>query len=284
MYRLQSGDKDNNTQLFVLESNPYAQNLIKKTYTIYNVEEIIFGPELDNKDYNAMCAVLTMGDQLKTPIDEETAKILYFALNNNVKNKSAKIKSILKAYMFYKDFEGDYSKVTFIDTKNSVIQVVKIFYKDVVPGVSIQYKIPFYAVNGKNGYNFTIADCEKYTMLVNDQAETITRKSFYELFGTSYARSFRNHEEVINYISQETSKLTNCLEDADFKCSTIDFPFNNSLCLEFTSDCDLIAWEDIREEVEDWTQKDKGKYLLNKSYQNIVPIMPHNSKMDIYTI
>ena len=284
MYQLQSGDKNNSAQIFVLESNSYAENIIKKTYTIYNIENVIFGPELDDKDYIAMSAALTMGDQLKTPIDEETARLLYFALNTNVKNKNSKIRSMFKANLFFNDFEGDYSKVTFIDTKNSVIQLAKILYKDVIPGVSIQYKIPFYVVNGKSGYNFTIADCSKYTMLINDQASTITRQMLYKLLGSRYANSFRNHEEVINCIEPRKDILIDCLLDAGFKEKEIDFPFSNSLCLEFTSDAMLIAWEEIDGTSDNWEFKEKGKYLLNKNYQNIVPMQPHDTNMMIFTI
>lgn len=282
MYKLQSGEQDNSTQLYVLESNAYAQNLIKKTFTIYNIESNIFGPEIDDKTYISMVAALTMGDQLKTPIDEETARLLYFALNTNVKNKNSKIRSMFKAAIFYNDFEGDFSKVTFIDTKNSIIQLAKIFYKEVVPGVSIQYKIPFYVVNGKNGYNFTIADCDKYTMLINDRAETITRKAFYKIFGTSYAKSFRNHEDVINCIDPNVDTLIECLINAGFEKNTVNFPFENALSLEYSSDNTLLAWEELSENNEDWRKLEKGKYMLNKAYNNIVPLVPHEDKMCIY--
>ena len=38
------------------------------------------------------------------------------------------------------------------------------------------------------------------------------------------------------------------------------------------------------EQSEDWEMKGRGKYKLNREYENIVPFLPTGSKMTIYTM
>lgn len=282
MYKLVSGDIDNNKHIYMLEVYDTLRNTIKKNHSNYNVQASIFSGNFDEKDYDDIVSALTIGDELSVPISEEEARVLFFALNVNMNNYDSRIRSISKAYIFYNDFEGDYEKVTFIDTKHSIIHIAKIFYHDVVPGVTIQYKIPFYVVNSSSGYHFTIAECDKYSILINDQVEHITRKSFYRLLDGNYAKSFRNHEEVMNILDTSTDVLLDCITDAEFSKKRIDFPFDNPMCLEFSSDGLLFAWENCLEESDNWINKG-NKFLLNERYDNIVPMVPRGTEMYIYT-
>ena len=284
MYKLNTGDKDNTKYMYAFEVNPRLKEIIKRNHTQYNVQLAIFSESFDEKDYDDIVAALTIGDELSVPIEQKDAQILFFALNVNMNNFRSRIRSITKANIFYNDFEGDYSKVTFIDTKSAIVHIAKVFYHGVVPGVSISYKIPFYVVNGNAGYHFTIAELDKYTMLINDIAETITRKSLYKLLNRDLSRSFRNHEEVMNAINMDIEILEECLEDANFTKKSVEFPFDNAMCLEITSDNQILAWESLKEESEYWEQKGSDKYLLNEHYSNIVPMLPSGAKMTIYTI
>lgn len=283
MYNLVTGDKDNRKHQYLLESTNELRNIILRNHNLYNVQSSIFKNNFDENDYDDIVTALTIGDELSVPISYEEAKVLFFALNVNMNNFDSRIRSISKAYIFYNDFEGDYSKVTFIDTKSSIIHIAKIFYHEVVPGVSIQYKIPFYVVNSKTGYHFTIAECDQYVMLINDQIYKITRKSMNKLLDGNYARPFRNHEEVMNVLNPNINILIECLQDAEFKQKKIDFNFQNHMCLEFTSDLLLYAWDELREQSEHW-DKCGNKYVLNEHYENIVPLISQGSDMIIYII
>ncbi|MBQ8218418.1 MAG: hypothetical protein IJZ79_01375 [Bacilli bacterium] len=283
MYNLTSGDIDNAKHLYALETFSTLKETIKRNRTLYNVQQSLFENSFTEEDYDDIACALTMGDELSVPISYEEARVLFFALNVNTHNINSRVRSIAKAYMFYQEFEGDYKNVVFIDTKSSIIHLAKIFYRDVVPGISIQYKIPFYVVNSSRGYHFTIAECDKYTILVNDLAHQITRKSFNRLLESRYANSFRNHEEVMNSINCSIEVLLECLEDAEFTKKIIDFPFNNAMCIEVSSDNAIYAWDKPVIDSEDWILQN-NKYRLNCKYTNIVALMPLESEMNIYII
>lgn len=283
MYNLITGDKDNRKHQYLLETTDDLRKIILRNHSLYNVQSSIFTNNFDENDYDDIVTALTIGDELSIPISYEEAKVLFFALNTNMSNFDSRIRSITKAYIFYNDFDGDYSKVTFIDTKSSIIHMAKIFYHEVIPGVSIQYKIPFYVVNSKTGYHFTIAECDQYSMLVNDQVAKITRKSMNKLLDGNYARSFRNHEEVMNILNANIDILLECLQDAEFEKKKIEYPFSNPMSTEFTSDMLLYVWEDLKEESENWDKRG-NKYVLNEKYENIVPFLPQGSEMIIFTI
>lgn len=283
MYNLITGDKDNRKHQYLLETTDDLRKIILRNHSLYNVQSSIFTNNFDENDYDDIVTALTIGDELSIPISYEEAKVLFFALNTNMSNFDSRIRSITKAYIFYNDFDGDYSKVTFIDTKSSIIHMAKIFYHEVIPGVSIQYKIPFYVVNSKTGYHFTIAECDQYSMLVNDQVAKITRKSMNKLLDGNYARSFRNHEEVMNILNANIDILLECLQDAEFEKKEIEYPFSNPMSIEFTSDMLVYVWEDLKEESENWDKRG-NKYVLNEHYENIVPFLPQGSEMIIFTI
>lgn len=283
MYKLNSGCVDNSIYIKALESFDSLKNNIKDVRTLYNVQEDLFSSHFNEDDYDELACAITMGDELSVPISYEEAKVLWFTLNVNVNNVDSKIRSITKAYLFYQEFDGDHEKVIFINTKSSIIHIAKIFYKDIIPGITIQYKIPFYVVNNKHGYYFTIAECDRYTVLINDQAQHITRKSFNRLLNSNYAKSFRNHEEVMNSIDCSTNILLDCLEDALFTKRIVDYPFNNnSSCLEVSSDNTIYAWDSPKVEPEHWVAKNSNKYQLDVRYNNIVALCPNDSKMIIY--
>lgn len=284
MYNLITGDKDNRKHQYLLETTNELRAIILRHHSLYNVQASIFQNNFDENDYDDIVTALTIGDELSIPISYEEAKILFFALNVNMNNYESRIRSISKAYIFFNDFEGDYSKVTFIDTKSSIVHNAKIFYHEVVPGISVQYKIPFYVVNNNRGYHFTIAECDKYLMLINDEAYNITRKSMNKVLDGNYAKSFRNHEEVMSSLNTNIEVLQECLTDAEFTKQNIGFPFQNSSCLDFNAnDKELLAWDDPIEDVEDWENKGK-KYRLNKHYENIVALLPKGSSMTIFTV
>ena len=283
MYNLTSGDIDNAKHLYALETFSTLKETIKRNRTLYNVQQSLFENSFTEEDYDDIACALTIGDELSVPISYEEARVLFFALNVNTHNINSRVRSIAKAYMFYQEFEGDYKNVVFIDTKSSIIHLAKIFYRDVVPGISIQYKIPFYVVNSNRGYHFTIAECDKYTILVNDLAHQITRKSFNRLLESRYANSFRNHEEVMNSINCSIEVLLECLEDAEFTKKVVDFPFNNTMCIEVSSDNTIYAWDKPIIDSDDWILQN-NKYRLNCKYTNIVALMPLESEMNIYII
>ncbi len=282
MYKLISGDKDNTKHLYLLETTTELRPIIKRHHTIYNVQASIFSNNFDESEYDDLVTALTIGDELNVPISYEEAKVLFFALNVNMSNYNSRIRSISKAYIFFNDFEGNYSKVTFVDTKNAVIQLIKIPYIEIIPGVSIEFKIPFYVVSHTNEYHFTIAECNTYTMVVNNELYQITRNSMNKLLNGNYSNIFKHHEDILDTIDTNINILFNCLLDAEFIYKEIEFPFDSSTCLEFTDDNILIAWDSIRENSEDWIQKDVTKYILNEYYTNIVPINPTANKMSIY--
>ena len=281
-YKLQSGDKDNSKHMLMMEMHPELKQIIIKNSTFYTIQQSIFSEKLDEAEEDFLVSALTIGGELKHPIDIKLAQVLYFVLQVNLHNYNSRIRNIAKAYIFYDDFEGDYSKVTFIDTKNAIVHLAKIFYHGVVPGISIVYKIPFYVINGISGYHFTIADLPKYTMLINDQAVTITRKSLYHLLDDKYANSFRNHEEIMAILNPSLDILKECLEDAQFEKYIVDFPFDTPNSLEYTSDNQLLAWESIKNESEYWKSRGKNKYGLNLPFTNIVPFLPDGDKMLVY--
>jgi hypothetical protein len=105
-----------------------------------------------------------------------------------------------------------------------------------------------------------------------------------ELIGLAFSTKFNNHEDVLVMIDKSTEVLKDCLIYADFSETQIDFPFDNVMDLEFNENLDIIAWDEPNEQSDDWDQKDRGKYRLNKKYENIVPMMPTGSKMTIYTM
>lgn len=283
MYKLTTGDMDNTKYIYMLESYPSLKENVKRVRSLYNIQGDLFSNAFSEEDYDEIACAITIGEELSVPISEEEARVLFFALNVNVNNLESRIRSIVKAYIFYNEFEGDYGKVTFIDTKSSIIHLAKIFYRDVVPGITVQFKIPFYVVNGTSGYRFTIAECDKYTMLINDQAEFITRKSFNHLLDGNYAKSFRNHEEVMSNINNSIDILIECIEDASFSSRKVDFPFSTAMCLEVTSDNTIVAWDDPTEKPVQWS-KLNNKYVLDIRYNNIVAMVPKGSEMSIYTI
>lgn len=283
MYNLITGDKDNRKHQYLLETTDDLRKIILRNHSLYNVQSSIFQSNFDENDYDDIVTALTIGDELSVPISYEEAKVLFFALNTNMSNFDSRIRSISKAYIFYNDFDGDYSKVTFIDTKSSIIHIAKIFYHEVIPGVSIQYKIPFYVVNSKTGYHFTIAECDQYSMLINDQVYKITRKSMNKLLDGNYARSFRNHDEVMSILNANIDILLECLHDAEFEKKKIEYPFSNSMSTEFTSDMLVYVWEDLKEDSENWDKRG-NKYVLNEHYENIVPLLPQGSEMIIFII
>ena len=283
MYKLNTGDKDNSKHMYALDVYSTLKSRILETRSLHNIHSDLFSNSLSEDDYDELACAITLGDELAVPVSYEEARVLFFALNVNMSNLDSKIRSIAKAYMFYNEFSGDYEQVTFIDTKSSVVHLAKIFYREVVPGITIQYKIPFYVVTSKSGYHFTIAECDKYTMLINDQAEFITRKSFNHLLDGNYAKSFRNHEEVMNSINNSIDILMECILDADFTERKVDFPFDSYSCLEVTSDNTLYAWDSPNADTEHWTAKG-NKYLLDMRYDNFIPMIPKSSEMTIFTI
>jgi len=284
MYNLSSGEKDNSKYLLILETYSTLKNHVKSARTLYNIQQDLFSNAYSEDQYDEIACALSIGDELSVPISYEEAKVLFFALNVNHNNIDSKIRSFTKAYIFYQEFEGNYEIVLFIDTKSSIIHLAKIFYREVVPGITVQYKIPFYVVNNSSGYHFTIAECDRYTMLINDRAYFITRKSFNHLLDNNYAKSFRNHDEVMSSMDISISRLLECLDDADFTKRVVDFPFNSSNCLEVSADTLIYAWDEPTEEPKHWVASNSHKYRLDIFYDNIVALNPVESEMTTYII
>lgn len=288
MYKLESGDKNNYNHFLFLESDPEAKALIYKHHTLHNVMYMIFQDRIDADTCDDVISALTIGDELSVPISEQFARYLYFALCVNITQQKMKIKTISKAGMMYKEYDGDYSKAIFVDQENSIAYLAKIKYDDLVPsntGNTIQYQIPLYTcISPNKAYFFTIAEQDWYFMRVNEQKTLISKKMMLQLIGLAFSKKFNNHEDVLDMIDKSTNVLKECLIDADFTEKSIDFPFDNAMCLEFNENRDILAWDEPAEEVEDWERKDRGKYRLNMEYENIVPFKPTGSKMTVYTM
>ena len=288
MYKLESGDKNNYNHFLFLESDPEAKALILKHHTLHNVMYMIFQDRIDADTCDDVISALTIGDELSVPISEQFARYLYFALCVNITQQKMKIKTISKAGMMYKEYDGDYSKAIFVDQENSIAYLAKIKYDDLVPsntGNTIQYQIPLYTcISPNKAYFFTIAEQDWYFMRVNEQKTLISKKMMLQLIGLAFSKKFNNHEDVLDIIDKSTNVLKECLIDADFTEKSIDFPFDNAMCLEFNENRDILAWDEPAEEVEDWERKDRGKYRLNMEYENIVPFKPTGSKMTVYTM
>lgn len=285
MYKLESGNKNNIKHLLFLESDPEAKALIKKHHTQYNVMDMIFQEKIDADTCDDIISALSIGDELSVPISEQAARYLFFALCINITHQKVRIKTISKAGMLYSEYNGDYSKAIFVDQENSIAYLATIHYNSLVPnnrGKIIQYQIPLYTWIGPDKQHiFTIAEQDWYFVLVNDQKTLISRKSMLDLIGMAFSLQFKNHDEILNMIDTSDEILAEVLNDADFRKLTIDYPFDNEP--EFTDDLRLLAWEEPIENInEDWDILNKGKYLFNKKYENIVPFKPNNYQMTIY--
>lgn len=119
-------------------------------------------------------------------------------------------------------------------------------------------------------------------MRVNERKVLISKKMMLTLIGLAFSKKFNNHEDVLDMIDKSTEVLKECLIDADFEETSVEFPFDNAMCLEFNENLDVLAWDEPNERSEDWDQKGTGKYRLNKEYENIVPMKPTGSKMTVY--
>ena len=286
MYKLESGNRNNTNHLLFLESDSEARALIKKRHSQYNVMDMIFHDRIDEDTCDDVISALSIGDELSVPISEQFARYLFFALCVNITQQKSKIMTISKAGMMYKEYDGDYSKAIFVDQENSIAYLAKIKYDDLVPsntGNTIQYQIPLYTCEDPNKqYFFTIAEQDWYFMRVNERKVLISKKMMLQLIGLAFSKKFNNHEDVLDMIDKSTEVLKECLIDADFSEIKVDFPFDNVMSLEFNENLDIIAWNEPNEQSDDWEQKDRGKYRLNKEYENIVPMKPIGSKMTIY--
>lgn len=288
MYKLESGDRSNVNHLLFLESDPEIRALIKKRHTAHNVSDMIFNEKIDEDTCDDVISALSIGDELKVPITENQARYLFFALCVNITHQKVRIKTISKAGMMYKEYNGDYSKAIFVDQENSIAYLAKIKYDDIVQNNSgnvIQYQIPLYTcISPDKSYFFTIADQNYYYMRVNDRKEIISRKALLSLVNLAFAKKFNNHEDVLEMIDKSTEVLIECLNSASFNKLEVDFPFDNAMVLEFTENLDILAYDEPEEESEDWERKDRGKYRLNKVYENIVPFKPTGPKMTAYIL
>ena len=286
MYKLESGDKNNLNHMLFLESDKDARVLITKRHSQYNVMDMIFQERIDADTCDDVISALTIGDELSIPISEQFARYLFFALCVNITHQKTKIKTISKAGMMYREYGGDYSKAIFVDQENSIAYLATIKYNEIVPsntGKTIQYQIPLYTcVSPNKQYFFTIAEQDWYFMRVNDQKVLISRKSMLSLISSAFYKKFDNHEDVLDMIDKSVEILKECLDDAEFSEIKIDYPFDDAMSLEFNENLDVIAWDEPNEQSDEWEMKGRGKYRLNREYENIVPMLPTGAKMSVY--
>jgi hypothetical protein len=192
MYDLKS-DKVNNIKIKEMIANPKNQdsvNKIRQTGSIEKVSYIIFNEDIDKRMFILASATLTLGDELKLPIEKNMADLLFFTLCANANSDvNMHIKNISQANILFKLYENYYTAINIQSNKSNVrFTELKSNFNYFFPGYTVEFKIPvaFFRAKGKNYVTLSgLTYCE---FIVNHQTYKIPRVMYLKFFKDSLVK------------------------------------------------------------------------------------------------
>lgn len=190
MYKLSSSDLNNDNMIKALEKSESA-NKIRSASSLNKIQYMIFSEDITNEAiYKTALASLTLGDELKIPINKNIVDILYFALCVNSDNKiGLKITNISQASILYEMYKNDFKKVELEDNKTRIrFTTLEGYHPVFFPGYSITWKIPvsFFKANDKN--QVTLSGLNYCIVIINNIEYKIPRLMYQKFFRSSMTK------------------------------------------------------------------------------------------------
>ena len=280
MYNLETNDINNENIKQLIHKYPERAQEIREKASLNPISYIIFNNTLDQKTINTCMVSLTLGDELKHPLNKNVCDILFFSLCANIyltqNNIKFRIKNFHHAQLLFDLYNNDYKSIVIEDDDRTYLK--KLHYdklpKFIFPEtpISFDFLISFFR---KDGVNYcTLSGAEYCFINIKNETYKIPRLLFIKLFkdALTYGRlictstddirnsvyfcSQQDIEDILNYVGYFSSlHYKNIIIPND---SVLNYNFKIETCI-------IDSWI---ENDDRWliTDEYKGILLPNKDY------------------
>lgn len=268
MYRLSCSDITNDESMSLVFKQPDKVKQIKEKASMEKISHLIFNENICDKLHQTLALSLTVSDDLKLPMHEKIAKILFFALCVNSDNSiNFKVKNLTQALTLYELYENDYKSIEIEDDeRNLKFTTLDCQHLNIIKDFLIQWKIPvgYFLAGGKR--NVTLSGSAYCIVLIHGIEYKVPRVLFIKFFKNSLVNGrliCSSTDEIKSNFDQNNSEaLQQVLEyigyQKDIKYENIAIPQKDFFVEDNVIFC--VGLNKVNETF--WITASENKYLL----------------------